>query len=140
LDYVEGENILLEWRFTEGRAEHTPDLVAELVRLNMDAIVIGGGEQTILAAKQATSTIPIVMAVSVAPVETGLVAGLARPGGNITGLSIQAAGGGGRRLKLLKQAVPQASRVAVLWNAAYAAKAHAHLSNRGAMGKVLLIP
>jgi len=123
LGWVEGQNIVIAWRFAGGRAELLPDLAAELVGLQVDVIVSGGGEPAILAAKQATSTIPIVMAVSDAPVETGLVASLARPSGNITGLSIQASETGGKRLELLTQAVPQASRVAVLWNAAYPGKA-----------------
>jgi len=112
--WVEGQNLAIECRST--------DLAAELVRLPVDVIVTGGERQS-LAAKQATSTIPIVMAVSAAPVEAGLVASLARPGGNVTGLSIMAPEGGGKRLELLKDAVPQASRIAVLWNAAHPGKA-----------------
>ena len=120
--WVEGQNLVIEWRFTGGRTALLPDLAAELVRLGMEVIVTGGEEAT-RAAKQVTSTIPIVMAVSAAPVETELVASLARPGSNVTGLSIMAPEGGGKRLELLKDAVPQASRVAVLWNAAYPGKA-----------------
>ncbi|MGH8056171.1 MAG: ABC transporter substrate-binding protein, partial [Candidatus Entotheonellia bacterium] len=119
--WVEGQNLIIEDRWAEEKAERLPDLAAELVRLPVDVIVTGG-ESVTLAAKQATSTIPIVMAVSADPVGSGLVASLARPGGNITGLSIQAAEVGGKRLELLKEAVPQASRVAVLWNAAYPGK------------------
>jgi putative ABC transport system substrate-binding protein len=122
LGWVEGQNIVIAWRFAGGRAELLPDLAAELVGLQVDVIVSGGGEPAILAAKQATNTIPIVMTVSAAPVETGLVASLARPGGNVTGMSIQAAEVGGKRLQLLKEAVPHASHVAVLWNAAYPGK------------------
>ena len=121
LGYVEGNNIVIEYRWAEGKYERLPDLAAELVRLNVDVILTYGTPGT-LAAKQATGTIPIVMAVSATPVETGLVTSLARPGGNITGLSIQAPEGGAKRLELLKEAVPQASRVAVLWNAAYPGK------------------
>ena len=122
LGWVEGQNLIMEYRRAAGQHERLPQLAAELVRLQVDIIVTGSGEQAILAAKYATSTIPIVMAVSVAPVETGLVASLARPGGNITGLSIMAPEGGGKRLELLKEAIPQAARVAVLWNAALPGK------------------
>jgi len=115
--WVEGQNIAVERRFAEGKTERFPELAAELVRLQVDVIVTGGS-QTARAAKEATRTIPIVMAVSGDPVGSGLVASLARPGGNITGLSIQATEVGGKRLELLKEAVPQASRIAVLWNAA----------------------
>jgi len=120
--WVEGQNLAIEWRFADGRAERLPDLAAELVRLGVDVLVTSSGDPAIRALQQATSTIPIVMAVSVDPVGTGLVASLARPGGNITGLSIMAAEVGGKRLELLKQAVPQASRVAVLWNPAHPGK------------------
>jgi putative ABC transport system substrate-binding protein len=89
----------------------------------VDVIVTSSGEPAILAAKRATTTIPIVMAVSADPVGTGLVASLARPGGNVTGLSILAPEVAGKRLQLLKDAVPRVSRVAVLWNAAYPGKA-----------------
>ena len=116
--WVEGQNILIE----AGRAEESlPDLAARLVQLPVDVLVTGGEAGT-LAAIHATRTIPIVMAVSADPVGAGLVASLARPGGNVTGLSIMAPEGGGKRLELLKEAVPQASRVAVLWNAALRGK------------------
>jgi putative ABC transport system substrate-binding protein len=120
LGWVEGENLAIEWRFAEGRPKVLPDLAAELVRLRVE--VIAGGEPEILAAKRLTSTIPLVMTVSVAPAETGLVASLARPGGNVTGLSIMAREGGRKRLELLKKAVPRATRIAVLWNAADSGK------------------
>jgi putative ABC transport system substrate-binding protein len=122
LGWVEGQNLVIEWRFAEGRDERLPELAAELVRLGVEVIVTGGGEPVVRALMHATSTMPIVMAVSVAPVEAGLVASLARPGGNVTGLSIQAAETGGKRLELLKEAVPQATRMAVLWNAAHPGK------------------
>jgi putative ABC transport system substrate-binding protein len=89
LGYIEGQNLILEHRFAEGRAERLPDLAAELVRLKVDVIVAGGTPPP-LAAKHATSTIPIVMAAAGDPVRTGLVANLARPGGNVTGLLKQA--------------------------------------------------
>jgi ABC-type uncharacterized transport system substrate-binding protein len=120
LGWVEGENLAIEWRFAEGRPKVLPDLAAELVRLRVEVIV--GGEPEILAAKRLTSTIPLVMTVSVSPEETGLVATLARPGGNVTGLSIMAREGGRKRLELLKKAVPRATRIAVLWNAADSGK------------------
>ena len=119
--WMEGQNVTIEYRSAEGRRERLADLAAELVRLPVD-VLVGTGEETIRLLRRATSAIPIVMAVSAAPVETGLVANLARPGGNITGLSIQAAEMGGKRLGLLKEAVPHAARVAVLWNAAYPGK------------------
>jgi len=120
--WVEGQNVTIAYRSAEGRAERFTDLAAELVRLPVDVLVTWAGEAAIRALQHATSTIPIVMAVSAAPVETGLVASLARPGGNVTGLSIQAVEVGGKRLELLMQAVPQAARVAVLWNAAHPGK------------------
>ena len=122
LGWVEGQNIAIEERWAEGRPERFPALAAELVRLSVD-VLVGGGNQANHALRHATSTIPIVMAVSSDPVGVGLVASLARPGGNITGLSIQAAEVGGKRLELLKEAVPRASRVAVLWNASDSSKA-----------------
>lgn len=90
LGWVEGQNLVIEWRLTRGRNELFPDFAAELVRLGVEVIVVGGGEPVVRVAQHATSTIPIVMAVSAAPVEAGLVASLAQPGGNVTGLSIQA--------------------------------------------------
>jgi putative ABC transport system substrate-binding protein len=100
----------IEERWAGGRPEQLPALAAELVCLSVD-VLVGGGNQAIEALRHATSTIPIVMAVSSAPVGMGLVASLARPGGNITGVSIQAAEVGGKRLELLKEAVPRRSRV-----------------------------
>ena len=121
LGWIEGQTIALEWRYAEERAERLPDLAAELVRLQVDVIVTTSGEPAARAAKDATTTIPIVM-LSADPLGTGLVASLARPGGNVTGVSIQAAEVGGKRLALLKDAVPHASRVAVLWNTAFPGK------------------
>jgi putative tryptophan/tyrosine transport system substrate-binding protein len=117
LGYVEGQNIVLEYRFAEGRADRLPDFAAELVRLKVDVIVAGGTPPP-LAAKHATSTIPIVMAAAGDPVGTGLVASLAKPGGNVTGLSLLSPELTGKRLQLTKEVVPGLSRVAVLWNAA----------------------
>ena len=113
LGYVEGKNILIEYRFAEGKEDRLPDLAAELVRLNVDVIVTGGIAAH--AAKQATSTIPIVAA-TYELVAAGLVPSLARPGGNITGLTQMSPDLAGKRLELLQEAVPNVSRVAVLWN------------------------
>jgi ABC-type uncharacterized transport system substrate-binding protein len=117
LGYVEGQNIVIEYRWAEGRAERLPDLAAELVSLNVD-VIVAGGTPAPLAAKHATRTIPIVMTAAGDPVGSGLVASLARPGGNVTGLSARSPELGGKRLQLLKEVVPGLSRVAVLWNAA----------------------
>jgi putative ABC transport system substrate-binding protein len=118
LGYVEGQNISLAWRYAEGQVEHLAALAAELVGLSVDILVAAGGTPVALAAQQATTTIPIVMTNVGAPVETGLVASLARPGGNITGLSSMSPEITGKRLELLKEVVPALARVAVLWNPA----------------------
>ena len=117
LGYVEGQNIVIEYRYAEGNAERLPDLAAELVSLKVD-IIVAGGTPAPLAAKHATRRIPIVMSAAGNPVETGLVASLARPGGNVTGLSLLSADLTAKRLQLLKEVLPGVSRVAVLWNAA----------------------
>jgi putative ABC transport system substrate-binding protein len=114
LGYVEGRNLVIETRDAEGRLERLPALAAELVALKVDVIVAPGTPQA-LAAKKATSTIPIVFVGATDPVTDGLVTSLARPGGNATGSSNFAAELVGKRLELLKQAVPGISRVAVLW-------------------------
>ena len=113
LGYVEGKNIVIEYRYADGKLERLPDLAAELVRLKVDVIVTSGS--AILPAKKASATIPIVFAGSSDPVGTGLVSSLARPGGNITGLSNMAADLDGKRLELLKEAFPKVARVAFLW-------------------------
>jgi putative tryptophan/tyrosine transport system substrate-binding protein len=112
LGYVEGKNIVIEWRYAEGKLDRLPALAAELVRLKVDAIVTSGPTPT-SAAKEATSTIPIIMAQVNDPVGNGFVASLARPGGNITGLSTLAPEISGKQLELLKEIVPKLSRVAV---------------------------
>jgi len=117
LGYVEGQNITIVDRSSEGRYQRLPDLAAELVRLKVD-VIVAPASQNVRAAKQATRTIPIVMAGSGDPVASGLVASLARPGGNVTGLSMVAPDIVGKQLALLKEALPQASRVAVLANPA----------------------
>jgi putative ABC transport system substrate-binding protein len=115
LGYVEGKNIVIEYRYAEGKLDRLPALAAELVRLKVDIIVTAGPQST-RAAKQATVTIPIVMAFDFDPVGNGFVASLARPGGNITGLSTLAPEISGKQLELLKEIVPSLSRVAVLGN------------------------
>src|SRR5215471_11194778 len=113
LGYVEGKNIVIEWRYAEGKFDRLPALAAELVRLKVDVIVTSGPLPT-RAAKEATITIPIVMTQVGDPVATGFVASLAEPGGNITGLSTLAPGLSGKRLELLKETISKLSRVAVL--------------------------
>ena len=113
LGYVEGKNIVTEYRYAEGKRDRLPALAAELVRLKVDVIVTAGASAT-RAAKKATSTIPIVMAQDSDPVGKGVVASLARPGGNITGLSTLAPEISGKQLELLKEIIPKLSRVAVL--------------------------
>jgi putative ABC transport system substrate-binding protein len=113
LGYIEGKNIVIESRYAEGKLDRLPVLAAELVRLRVDIIVTAGGQAT-RAAKQATSTIPIVMTNDPDPVGSGFVASLARPGGNITGLSTLAPELSGKRLELLKEVVPKLSRVAIV--------------------------
>jgi len=115
LGYVEGQNIVLEFRYGEVKAERLPDLAAELVRLKVDVIVTSS-TPAIQAVKQATRTIPIVMAFSGDPVGTGLVASLAKPGGNITGLSDIGPEITGKQLELLKEAFPTISRVVFFLN------------------------
>jgi ABC-type uncharacterized transport system substrate-binding protein len=114
LGYVEGRSLVIEYRDAEGKPERLPALAAELVALKVD-VILASGEPHALAAKQATKTIPIVFTVAADPVASGLVTSLARPGGNVTGLSSVAPELVGKRLELLKQAVPGVSRVAVLW-------------------------
>ncbi len=113
LGYVEGRNIVIEYRYAEGKRERLPDLAAELVRLKVDVIVTYGAG--ILAAKKASATIPIVFGAAPDPVGDGLVSSLARPGGNITGLSLMRPDLDGKRLELLKEAFPKVARVAFLW-------------------------
>ena len=116
LGYAEGKNIVIEYRYAEGKLDRLPAFAADLVRLKVDVIVAGSPQAT-RSAKQATSTIPIVMAFDDDPVGSGFVASLARPGGNITGLSTLFPEMSGKQLELLKEIVPKLSRVAVLGNA-----------------------
>jgi ABC-type uncharacterized transport system substrate-binding protein len=115
LGHVDGENIAIEYRWAEGQDDRLPSLATELVRLEPD-IIVTTGTPSALAAMQATNTIPIVMASSADPVAAGLVSSLARPGANVTGFTILGAELEGKRLEILKQAVPDLLRVAVLWN------------------------
>jgi putative ABC transport system substrate-binding protein len=115
LSWIEGRTIAIEYRWAEGRSDRLADIAAELVRLKVDVIVTHSAEP-VLAAKQATSIIPIVFAVAADPVGTGLVASLARPGGNVTGLSLQATDLAGKRVELLREVVPGLRRLAVMAN------------------------
>jgi ABC-type uncharacterized transport system substrate-binding protein len=115
--YVEGQNIAIEYRYAEGNRVRLPELAAELVRLKVDIIVVAGGGNWVEAAKNATKTIPIVMVgVGVDPVKAGLVESLARPGGNVTGITNLNTELGWKRLELFKEAVPKLARVAVLYD------------------------
>jgi putative tryptophan/tyrosine transport system substrate-binding protein len=117
--YIEGQNIDIDYRYAEGKLDRFPELAAELVRLNVDIIVVLGGDILIQAARNVTRTIPIVMTGGgLDPVEAGLVDSLARPGGNVTGLTNLSRKLGGKRLELLKEAVPKVARVAVLYDPA----------------------
>jgi putative ABC transport system substrate-binding protein len=115
LGYIEGQNLTIEQRYANGAFDRLPALAAELVRLGVDLIVVGGTADA-QAAKAATAAVPIVFTLAGDPVGSGLVASLARPGGNVTGLSNQFADLGGKQFQLLKEAVPHVSRVAVLYN------------------------
>src|SRR5262245_34866496 len=117
LGWVEGKNVVFENRNAENRLERLPELAADLVRLNVD-VIVATGTLGPLAAKRATSTIPIVMTAAGDPLGSGLVASLARPGSNVTGMSPMVPDLGGKRLELLKELLPRLARVAVLWNAA----------------------
>jgi ABC transporter substrate binding protein len=119
LGYIEGQNIAIEYRYAEGKVDRAPELAAELVRLKVDAIVVAGGTPSVQSAMNATKTIPIVMMGQGSdPVRAGLVESLARPGGNVTGLTALGRELGGKRLELLKEAIPKLSRVAVLYDPA----------------------
>jgi putative ABC transport system substrate-binding protein len=124
LGYVEGQNIATEYRYAEGKADRYPQLAAELVRLNVNIIVAAGADNLVRAVKNETKTIPIVMVGAGAdPVEAGLVKSLAHPGGNVTGITNLGRELGGKRLELLKEAVPKLTRIAVLYDPAVPATA-----------------
>jgi putative ABC transport system substrate-binding protein len=123
--YIEGQNIAIEYRYSEGKSERYPELLAELVRLKVDIIVAAGGAAPVRAAKKATKTIPIVMVGGGNdPVEAGLIESLARPGGNVTGITLLSGELSGKRLEVFKEAVPKLARVAVLYNPAILSSAH----------------
>jgi putative ABC transport system substrate-binding protein len=115
LGYVDGKNIAIEYRYAEGKADRLLDLAAELVRLKVD-VILATATPSVLAVKKASATIPIVLMGVGDPVASGLVTSLARPGGNITGLTLLAPELSGKRLELLKEVVPNVTRVAFLWN------------------------
>jgi putative ABC transport system substrate-binding protein len=116
LGWVDGKNVIIEPVYAENKIDRLPELAAELVRRNVD-VIVAIGTLAPLAAKRATTTIPIVMAAAGDPLGSGLVASLAHPGGNVTGLSLMAPDLGGKRLQMLRELLPALSRVAVLWNA-----------------------
>jgi ABC-type uncharacterized transport system substrate-binding protein len=114
--HVEGQNIAIEYRYAEGKIDRASELAAELVRLKVDIIVVAGGARWVRSAMNATKTIPIVMSgAGIDPVEFGLIESLARPGGNVTGITNLSVELGGKRLELLKEAIPKLARVAVLY-------------------------
>jgi putative ABC transport system substrate-binding protein len=116
LNYIEGKNIIIEYRFAKGNSERIPDLATDLIHKKVDLIITSGTAQA-RAIQQVTTTTPILVVVTGDPVGTGLVASLARPGGNITGFSLMSPELSGKRLELLKEAVPKIKRVGVLWDA-----------------------
>jgi len=117
LGWIDGRTVAIEYRWSQGRAERAAEIAAEFVRLKVDVIVTAG--PAIATAKQATTVIPIVFALANDPVRSGLVASLAHPGGNITGLSVQSPDLAGKRLTLLREAVPNLRRLAIMLNAAF---------------------
>jgi putative tryptophan/tyrosine transport system substrate-binding protein len=137
LGYRVGENVVIEYRFTNGQLERLPALAAELLRLGVDVIVTGTNPNTVTAMK-ATTTIPIVMNSSVDPVSAGLVASLARPGGNVTGLALDAGGEiFGKRFELLKETLPNLSRVGILFNPDVALNRSRQTSSMGETARTL---
>jgi putative ABC transport system substrate-binding protein len=118
LGYVEGRNLEFQWRWAEGRAERLPELAEDLVRLKVD-VIVAVTNQPILAAKRATTSIPIVMIAGLDPVAFGLVASLSRPGGNVTGTSASPPEIGGKILEVLKEAIPSATRVTLIWDPSF---------------------
>jgi putative tryptophan/tyrosine transport system substrate-binding protein len=133
--YLEGRNLRVERRYAEGHAERFPEFAAEMVRLNVDIIIVTTTPAA-LAVKKATTTIPVVFPNAISPVESGLVASLAHPGGNVTGGAAQTAALSTKRLEILKEVVPGLSRVAVLWNTANPALAYPWRLTQGAAGEL----
>jgi putative ABC transport system substrate-binding protein len=136
LGWIEGRNVRIEFRWAEGRGERFAEIAAEFVRSNVDIIVTGGG--AVPAAKEATSIIPIVFALAIDPVGIGLVASLARPGGNVTGLSQQSTDLAGKRLELLRELVPGIRRLAIIGNAGYPAAQAEMAEVQGTASKLAL--
>src|SRR5215475_12505839 len=123
--YIEGQNIATDYRYAEGKRDRLPELAAELVRLKVDIILAASGDLLIRTAMKATKTIPIVMVVGASdPVAAGLIDSLARPGGNVTGVTNLGRELGGKRLELLKEAVPKLARVAVIYDPATLSSLH----------------
>jgi len=117
LGYIEGQNIAIEYRYAEGKLDRLPDLTADLVRLKVDLILVAGGDTAILPAKNATKTIPLILTGSGSdPVKAGFIESLARPGGNVTGITSFSTDLGGKRLEIIKEAVPKVARIAVLYD------------------------
>jgi putative ABC transport system substrate-binding protein len=139
LGWIEGKNVIFERRYANNRLDLLAELAAELVRLNVD-LIVAPGTLAPLALQRATSTIPIVMNSAGDPLGSGLVASLARPGGNVTGLSLMAPDLGGKRLELLIETLPQVSRVGILWNAAnpYSALVFKETQNGGKQLRIQL--
>jgi putative tryptophan/tyrosine transport system substrate-binding protein len=135
LGYAEGRNLIVERRYAEGRAERFPEFAAEMIRLKVDIIVVSTTPAA-LAVKNATTTIPVVFPNAISPVESGVVASLAHPGGNVTGGAAQTAILSTKRLAILKEVVPGLSRGAVLWNAANPALAYPWRQTQGAAGEL----
>jgi ABC-type uncharacterized transport system substrate-binding protein len=135
--WIEGKNIVFEQRYADNRLDRLPELATELVRLDVDVIVTVGTLAP-LAAKRATTSIPIVMVNAGDPVRSGLVASLARPGGNVTGMSLMAPDLGGKRLEFLKEVLPRLSRVAVIWNANNPYSALVFDETQGAAKKLMI--
>src|SRR5262249_53202918 len=134
LGYVEGQNIILEYRFAESQPERLPGLVAELVRLRPDAIVVAGHTPAMQMAKEATRTIPIVIIAAGDPVGSGLIQSFARPGGNVTGLTVLSPELAGKRVELVKEVIPVLRPRTVLWNPTNPAKAVEWQETRAAAG------
>jgi len=134
LGWIEGRTVRIEYRWAEGRSERFTEFVAEFVRLNVDVIVTVGS--AVNAAKEATSAIPIVFAIAVDPVGSGMVASLSRPGGNVTGLSTQTTELAGKRIEMLRELIPGLRRLAVIANAGYAASLQEVSEVKAAGGKL----
>jgi putative tryptophan/tyrosine transport system substrate-binding protein len=133
--YAEGQNLVVERRYAEGHAERFPEFAAEMVRLNVDIIIVTTTPAA-LAVKKATTTIPVVFPNAISPVESGVVASLAHPGGNVTGGAAQTAALSTKRLEILKEVVPRLSRVAVLWNTANPALSYPWKQTQSAAGEL----